>query len=255
MVLFEPERTQFDLSWRMLGVPIRVHPMFWLIACLLGANWLQVWGVGGLLLWIACMFVSILVHEFGHILAGAAFGNRGQIVLYGWGGLAIGAGDVDSRWKRIIVALAGPFAGFVLLGLVWLAADLGLPHVDDGPTRRWLILAFAMLWFMNLYWNLLNLVPIWPLDGGQVSREIFTSFGERNGMRVTLVISFLLAALLAVHGIMGENGRQLLPYVPSGGYFMAILFGLLAVESLMLLQQVNAQPRNPWEDDPDAWRR
>ncbi len=255
MFLLEPDRTQFDLSWRMFGVPIRVHPMFWLIACVFGADWLQIYGLPGLLLWVGCMFVSILVHEFGHVIAGVAFGSRGQIVLYGFGGLALGSSDVDSRWKRIVVSLAGPFAGFVLFGLVWFASSYGLPHLEDGPTRRWLVLAAAMLWFMNLVWNILNLLPIWPLDGGQVSREVFTAFSERNGLRLALGLSFLLAALLAVHSIMAAHGNPLLPFLPIGTTYSAILFGLLAVESLLLLQQANALGRNPWGDDPDLQRR
>src|SRR5262249_2171168 len=85
VLLLEPERTQFDLSWRMFGVRVRVHPMFWLISCLMGANLLNHPsgnGVGLLGIWVGCVFVSILVHEFGHVLMGRAFGADGQVVLY-----------------------------------------------------------------------------------------------------------------------------------------------------------------------------
>ena len=66
MVLFEPERTQFDLSWRMFRTPVRVHPMFWLMACLTGVNLLEE-HAGLLFLWVGCVFVSILVHEFNDL--------------------------------------------------------------------------------------------------------------------------------------------------------------------------------------------
>ena len=83
--------TAYDLRFRLLGVPVRIHPLFWLVACLLGGPWLEGrWGAGYLLLWVACVFVSILVHELGHVLAGRAFGARGHILLYSFGGLAIG---------------------------------------------------------------------------------------------------------------------------------------------------------------------
>ncbi|MCC6417672.1 MAG: hypothetical protein IT429_05430 [Gemmataceae bacterium] len=255
MVLLEPEPTQFDLRWRMFGTPVRVHPMFWLLACLLGMDLLN--GPNGLqllLLWVACVFVSILVHEFGHIFMGRAFGNRGQVVLYSFGGLAIGSSDTDRRWKRIAVSLAGPAAGFVLYGFAELARIHGLPQVETGPTYRWLRDGLNMLIWINLYWGLLNLLPIWPLDGGQVSRELSLGASQRNGLVISLGISFLLAALIAVNALLAANRQPSLPYLPSGGYWTVILFGMLAVESFQLLQQARAQRHRSWDDD-DPWRR
>src|SRR5207253_5525130 len=75
-------------------------------------------GLEYLAIWVACVFVSILVHEMGHVIAARAFGVWGQIVLYGFGGLAIPAGQMRHRWQHILVCLAGPVAGFLLLGLV-----------------------------------------------------------------------------------------------------------------------------------------
>ena len=90
-MLFEPERTQFDLNWRMFGIPVRVHPWFWLMGVILGWSAVER-GVQYLVLWIVCVFVSILVHEFGHVFMGLVFGSRGHIVLYSFGGLAVGQG-------------------------------------------------------------------------------------------------------------------------------------------------------------------
>jgi hypothetical protein len=60
-------------------------------------------------------------------------------------------------------------------------------------------------------------------------------------------ISFLLAALIAVHCVLALNGRPLLPFLPAGGMFMAIMFALLAVESFQLLQHAGY--------DQPPWRR
>src|SRR5690242_17632281 len=60
--LLEPEHTQFDLRFRMLGTDVRVNPMFWLVSAFLGWWWLDE-GLSYLVLWIACVFVSILLHE------------------------------------------------------------------------------------------------------------------------------------------------------------------------------------------------
>ena len=75
------------------------------------------------------MFVSILIHEFGHVWMGQAFGSRGHIVLYGFGGLAIGSNRLDSRWQRIAVSFAGPLAGFAFLGILFAVLWL---HDPDG---------------------------------------------------------------------------------------------------------------------------
>src|ERR1700722_8245857 len=74
VILQEPNQTPFDLRWRMLGTDIRVHPFFWILALFLG--WYRMPGQDGptkmlyLALWVACVFVSVLLHEFGHVLMG-----------------------------------------------------------------------------------------------------------------------------------------------------------------------------------------
>ena len=59
-------QTRFDLRFNIAGFPVRVHPLFWVIAILLGS------GSDNLLMipvWIVIVFVSILVHELGHAFA------------------------------------------------------------------------------------------------------------------------------------------------------------------------------------------
>jgi Zn-dependent protease len=258
--LLEPQRTAFDLNWRMFGTSIRVHPMFWVFSAILGWQW-QRQGIEYLLAWIGCMFVSILVHEFGHVFAGRFFGRESVVILYTFGGLAVGANNLPRRWERVIVCLAGPAAGLVLFGLVVLAMILVMQFRPETQSPIvWATL--GMLWWINLAWSILNLVPIWPLDGGQVSREVLSGIFRGKGLRISLGISFLLATLLAIHAIMEQIGRPLFPWLPIGGMYTAILFGLLALESFQLLQQAERNRRywhqddsTPWERDPTIWRR
>ena len=53
VTLSEPNRTQFDLSWRMFGIPVRIHPMFWLVGIFLGWNVAKAWGMEYLAVFIA----------------------------------------------------------------------------------------------------------------------------------------------------------------------------------------------------------
>src|SRR6516225_592395 len=110
----------------MFGIDVRVHPMFWLVTVLMGwAN--RDHGFAYLLLWVVCIFVSILIHELGHVVMGIVFGSRGRIVLYSFGGLAIGSANVRNRWERIAVLFAGPCAGFLFLGLLFLVLRVAQP--------------------------------------------------------------------------------------------------------------------------------
>jgi len=246
VLLLEPASTPYDLHFRLFGIPVRVHPMFWLFSAVLGWDYIRA-GVEYVLMWVACMFVSILVHELGHVFMAQAFGSRSHIVLYSFGGLAIRYRVEPYRWQRIAVSFAGPAAGFLLFGLVLLGRDYFLTRWRPREVPlAWA--ALGMLWFMNLFWNALNLLPIWPLDGGKISQEVLTGLSPRRGMTLALGISFLLAALLAMHALSVQWERPLIPFMADiGGVYMAILFGLLAVESFQLLQQQVAERR--WQDD------
>ena len=252
MFFFEPQSTPYDVRFRIGRVPVRVHPMFWVVAAVLGMppgtepNILEV------LLWVAVVFVSILVHEIGHVLAMQHFGEAGHIVLYGFGGLAISSGAGFRRRSpsaQVIISLAGPFAGFAFLVVVFgaLAAAGGrfriephfpavlvlvpqaLPFAPDALSPQALVriwTVFLDLWHVNLYWGLLNLLPILPLDGGQVSRELFLVFSGRAGGLRALVLSLVVAATLAFCCFAYWNMR-----------FLGFFFGLLAVGNYLSIRQ------------------
>jgi Zn-dependent protease len=269
MLFMEPSQTPYDLRWRMFGVPVRVHPMFWLVSVIMGWNTVHE-GFQYLLIWVACSFASILIHEFGHVAMGQIFGSRGHIVLYGFGGLAIGSNQLDQRWQRIAVCFAGPLAGFLLLGimfvLLWIwdpeafpaylamaKMDLGLSPGDVGELRRLLRahshmvnMTVQFLIFINLMWGLVNLLPIWPLDGGQISRDICEGVWPSQGLPRSLGISMMVAGLLAAHCLLVVIGLRLLP-LEFGSVYTAILFAILAIQSFQLMQQV--QSHNQWRED------
>lgn len=263
MFLSEPSRTPYDLSFRIGWIPVRVSPWFWVASAVLGWQSMQD-GVSYLLMWIACVFLSILVHELGHVVVGQLFGSYGHIVLHTYGGLAIGSSNLRNRWQRIAVYFAGPCAGFLLLAIV-----LGPFFALD---REWPPLVFEAirdLFWINLFWGLLNLLPIWPLDGGQISRDLFDWVRPRNGVRLSLGLSIIVASVLAVNSFMATNGPPLIPFIPIGGLYITLFFALFAVQSYQLMQQLppdggrrEEERDDPWstnsgfrDSDPDHWRR
>jgi Zn-dependent protease len=267
-VLVEPPRTNYDLNFRLFLFPVRVHPFFWLGSILINGWVIERLGVVYMLMWVAAVFLSILVHELGHALAFRRFGVDSHIVLYVFGGLAVPWADVPGKGRRVVIALAGPVAGFILCGLLWGSNQLA-PWVKERPFgQRWDHVPTPLEWFydsliwVNLFWGLFNLLPVYPLDGGQVSKEVCSSVWGRRGPRVALQISMVVAGLMAVYGIacaIDPNAawlRQLPGWFPVGTLWMAILFGMLAVQSYQLLQQTRWTDSH-WAEDDDRppWRR
>lgn len=226
----EPAPTPYDLCFHLFGIPVRISPWFWLMTALLGWNALDD-GFVFLAIWVWCVLVSILVHELGHVFMGQLFGTDGHIVLYGLGGLAIDSNNLPNRWKRIAVSFAGPLAGFALFGLVWLGLYLAAGRELLPPIKA----AVGDLLRINLFWGILNLAPIFPLDGGQISRDFLGWLTPRRGAYFAYGISFVCAALLAVNALLAANGRHLIPLAP-GGLYAALLFGSLAWSSFQALQ-------------------
>ena len=152
-----PKRSHFSLG----GIPVRVEPAFFVIIAILGYNPYRP-SVTGVLWWVAIAFVSILVHELGHAVAFRLYGVRPSITLHGMGGLTSGSGEL-SPVRHIVVSLAGPLSALVLLGIPsWLLAQSGVITSIEGRDA-----VTAAVW-INIGWSLLNLLPILPLDGGQV---------------------------------------------------------------------------------------
>jgi Zn-dependent protease len=261
MLLGEPAPTQGDIHFRLFGIPVRVHPLFWLVAVILGAGGVSRGEVdpANALVWVVVMFVSILVHEFGHATMQRSYGGHPWITLYGLGGLA-SCNDCDrSPRRQIIISLAGPIAGFLLASIIILVMrftdhaigfslsretidleSLGLARVLHGrfgplsvyfqPLQSDLL--NEVVWDslqVNILWGLVNLLPIYPLDGGRVSRELFTLRHPRAGIIQSLQLSVGVAALVAVYGILQQS------------MFVCLMFGYLAYSSFQTLQAYRQQ--------------
>lgn len=136
--------------------PAPLPPVQWALyggSCLLFL--LLAWLVFDLTL-AACLLVVVALHEAGHYLAMRAFGYRRtqMLMLPLVGGVAFGEASRPDAWHRALVALAGPVPGLLLgLALLWAVPAGG---------------ATALLAWLLVFINALNLLPFAPLDGGQV---------------------------------------------------------------------------------------
>jgi len=231
VLLGEPPRTAYDLNFAIAGIPVRVHPWFWAVSALFGLS-----ATGGelslLAMWVAVAFVSILVHELGHALTIRAYGGRPWITLYGMGGLASHQPLRIGPSGNILILLAGPLAGFALAAAVVAAVAFSGHQIDvfgwrfgSGPgidprEQLHLFILIQFLLWVNIFWGIINLFPVYPLDGGQIARELFLVVNPRGGIQQALWLSVLTGIGLAVFGI-----------VRLGSLYTALFFGFLAYQS------------------------
>jgi len=241
-MLSEPQTTSADLQFDLLGIRVRVSAWFWLAAALLGWHACQSLSLGDqrlmvqlLVIWIAVVFASILVHEMGHALAYRNFGQAAHVVLYHFGGLA-----VPQAWgrrhhlrpvQRLLVSAAGPLAQLFLAAVVigilkvagysvpfplpGLASALGLNDGRNFSAPQ--VYAFVdFLLYVNIFWPLLNLLPVPPLDGGQIVREGLLAMGVAEGARIASMLGVVVGGALAWWGY--SRGQP----------FLGMMFAMLA---------------------------
>jgi stage IV sporulation protein FB len=178
--------------FKVAGIPVRVEPVFFVIAALFGLQYAET-SVNLVFVWMAVMFVSILVHELGHGLVLKAFGLPSRIVLLAFGGVTISQRRL-SRVRSVIVSVAGSIVALLVL---WLPARTlngseWILHQDLWVQDAVLFAAFA-----NLWWSVANLLPIRPLDGGNVITELF---GAPASRRVSLVVAAAAGAWALAEG-------------------------------------------------------
>jgi stage IV sporulation protein FB len=261
VLLDEQRETPFDLRFRLFGTSVRISPWFWVVAIFFYWDTIHD-GPEYLLIAILCVLFSLTLHEFGHIWMGRLFGSHGYIVLQGMCGLAAGASSLHNRWKRIAVYLAGPGIQFVFWGALYSLKTYVLPPIQSDHLRA----TMGFLLMFNLWWPIINLLPVWPLDGGQVSRELFKWVSSNNGVRYSLALSLVTAALVTINAISSHIGGPRIPYMPVGDRFFIFFFAIFAIESFILMQAELARyhgrfrdpddsDRLPWESDPDDWKR
>jgi len=165
--------------------------MFWIIVFALGWNLPLV----EQFVWVGVVFVSILVHELGHVSSALFFGRRSRVVLYSMGGLTIPETQTSplTGWRHAVVAFSGPTAGLLLAFLAYLTIPL------MGSTSSGLLgILYFHLVQINVVWSLVNLLPIWPLDGGQVARSLLSAVGNDLGYSLALGLSLFTAGIVTV---------------------------------------------------------
>jgi Zn-dependent protease len=220
-------------NFRLFGIPVTVEPVFWLLVVFLGAHREKIDLVA---IWVAVCFVSILAHELGHALAVRRLGISPSIRLHSMGGL--------TTWPRtrsvtpgqyIFVSFAGPLAGFLLAGAVWAAT----PWFDAVPDLRARVAWLDLLW-VNVAWGCLNLLPILPLDGGNIMMTAASLWFRREERYWPYVVSTAI------------SGAGTLWAVASQLWWTAVVAAWFCWSGFQVVRQLPRTPlrRNPRPNRP-----
>ena len=144
------------------------------------------------------LFAIVLLHEFGHALACRQTGGiANRIVLWPLGGIAF-VNPPRRPGAMLWSIAAGPLVNVILLPILSIALTLSRVGPDE-PTD--FALFIYHVWWINLGLLIFNILPVYPLDGGQILRSLlWFPLGEIRSLQIASVIG--LIGSIALAGLM-----------------------------------------------------
>lgn len=207
------------IHFSLFGIPIRVQPFFWITMALIGgaigaSSPQEILRLG---LFIIAGFLSILIHELGHALTIKAFKLRPSITLEAFGGFASYPSGILTRPQSFLVTAAGPGIQLILAAIAY--ALLETPAIKANLNTTYF---FYILFSISAFWAILNLLPVLPLDGGQLLNAVL---GPAR-IRITLWVTIITAIVTAL---------VMLKFTKS--FLFPIFMGFFAYQAYQLLKQ------------------
>jgi Zn-dependent protease len=192
--------------FRFAGISVFLHWSWFLVAAYeiqmrTGSYSSRAWNA----LEYVSLFAIVTMHEFGHALACRSVGGRAdQIVLWPLGGVAYV--DPPPRPGAVLWSIAaGPLVNallFVVLTPLWIMSRT-LGWLDATPNVYGLLYA---IWIINLVLLVFNLLPVYPLDGGQILRALlWFAFGRARSLMIATIIGFVGVAGLIGLAVWRQN--------------------------------------------------
>jgi stage IV sporulation protein FB len=215
----------------LADIPVRISPwyLFLLAFFTFGGN-----PASGLI-YALCITISLLTHELGHAFVARHYKLRPHILLHGFGGLTGHESARNDRQEALIIA-AGPGAGLVLGGVCLLV--LNYFQIESHGMQ----LLVTQLMVINFFWSIFNLLPMWPMDGGQLFRiGAGKLFKAPRGERITHIVSLATVGVVAV-------GSYYLSWL--SGPFLLFILAMTAWQNVQALSETS--PSTPRRDNPFA---
>ncbi|HKO62685.1 MAG TPA: M50 family metallopeptidase [Pyrinomonadaceae bacterium] len=217
---------------KIFGIPTKVEPSFFVISFFLAAS--RSSNLALLIEWLIVVFVSVLLHEMGHALVARKFGVEPSIKLYSMGGLTSFKSGVNlTPSQHLFISLAGPAAGFLLGGIVFVVGPTILGP-DPSPL---LAVTYSDLLWVNIGWGIFNLLPMLPLDGGNVLLTLGGWISKGKGPVIARVISLIVALGITAFAL---SLRSI--WIAILGLWFAYINGSVLIENLKTRRDQNIRP-------------
>lgn len=210
------------IRFSLFGIPVQVQPFFWITLALIGGaidadSSEAIFRLG---LFLLAGFISVLVHELGHALTARRFGAYTEIVLQAFGGYASYTGARMTRTQSFLITAAGP-AIQIALGVIALLFLTKLPNLNPNMDHF-----LVVLMWISFIWAIINLLPVLPLDGGQMLSAVLGPQRIRITLWVTIVVSVVTSVLAHLY---------LQQFINT--FLFAIFFGFFAWQAWKALQE------------------
>ena len=226
------------LSFRVGPFPIRIYPWFFLSAVMLGGNFGVGWKMAA---WIFVVFLSVLVHELGHALVGRAYGGHPEIHLQAFGGVTFPQFQrAPGPGRQFILSLAGPVFGLLLGGAAWALVHF-FPPAAGSPTD-WTMRQFMSV---SVLWAFFNLLPILPLDGGQMLLAALEGLRKKPSVALASWISVALSVAVAAAATLTLGVDP----------FLLLFLGLFAWQNVMRARAAQSLRQSEVASAADALER
>jgi Zn-dependent protease len=219
--------------FRLLGFPVHVRPGFVMFMVLIVVLYGDVFG-----LWLAGSLAAFtLLHELGHAVAARRTGAEAEISLNFLAGYASYVPTRHlTRAEQIGISFAGPgiqIAVSVAILLALGASPLEQPSYTNDP-------ALLAIWWAGPIIGLFNLVPILPLDGGNIVTNALDRIVPDRAERMMIWFSLAVTGAFTVFAFTNDRYR---------GFVLVI--GFLLVSQLQLLGS-SKPATSPWHGADEA---
>jgi Zn-dependent protease len=193
-----PTRQGSIRLFRLFGIDVYLH-WSWFVVAVIQYNLHKQWNQYDSPVWFVpeylTLFLIVLMHEFGHQLACRSVGGRtNNIVLWPFGGVAY-VSPPQRPGAMLWSIVAGPLVNVALFPILSLLWWLGY-SAGWMQTMPNLYVYVEMVWYINTILLVFNLLPVYPLDGGQILRSLlWFAFGRAK--------SLLMASGIGIVGAIG----------------------------------------------------
>lgn len=206
-----------DKSWQLGtfgGIPLKIHWSFLLISLFITYTIFvgdqELWQSFAYAMVAVFVFVSVILHEYGHALTGKRFGIKTKdIILSPIGGVARMERIPENPVQELLITIAGPLVNLVI-GLV-IALTFYIIKGDNLLSFRLLDMEdpydyVRLLAPINFTLFAFNLIPAFPMDGGRILRALLTfKFGRLKATKIASIIGRGLAIMFVILGIFEQH--------------------------------------------------